>query len=361
MRVVRTRDIPLTPRVRFLGYSLVRYLLSVVLGTLIMCMSYQASSGIFPMLVVLLALKMWGQGQDCKALGRFVFLSMIGYLAGLLVFSTGIHNPTSLDDYVSTTLPTIREFPYNVIQNLKEYYYTVATDLKKEWLLLIAVLFLGFLYVTVVESKQKWYYSLLTSVGCLLLLLLLAFGVYPALQSPLFSPRAMYGFGVMLSMVGLYTVSAIGRKGYVAAKAACIALSWCFFVFAFTYGNALDTQKTYTDYRIAAVIDDLDEAGAFDSDEPKIVQISGSIGYAPGIYAMRQDYQILNRLVPVMFQDSSWQWGRFEFEFYYGLPKMKWASDENLDLRDMNLPILRDSIYHTIRADSVYILIELKV
>ncbi len=332
-----------------------------ILGILAMCMSYQASSGIFPMLVVLLTLKKWSQKENLRELGRFALLSVIGYLVGILIFAIMIMRQTTLNDYASTAVPAIGELPYYILRNLKEYYGTVVTDLKKEWLLLIAVLFLGFLYVSVRESKQKWHHSLLASMGGALLMLLMAFGVYPALQNPLFAPRAMYGFGVMLCMIGVYTVSFIRRKEYVVAKAACFVLCWCFFVFAFTYGNTLNVQKTYTDYRIAAVIDDLDEVGAFDSEEPKTVQIAGSIGYAPGIYAMRQDYQILNRLVPVMFQDSSWEWGRFGFEKYYALPKMNWASDENLDLREMDLPVLRNSIYHTIRGNSAYILIELKL
>lgn len=337
------------------------YLLSVVLGMLVMCMSYQAASGIFPMLVVLIALKKWNQQESFKELGRFVLLSVIGYLAGLLIFSTVIMKALALNGYVTTSLPALRELPYYFVHNLIRYYLTVFSDLKKEWLLLIAVLLVGFLYVSLRESKRKWYASLLMAVAGLLLMLAMAFGVYPALQSPLYEPRAMYGFGVMLSLIGLYTVSATGRREYAAAKVACFALCWCFFVFAFTYGNTLYVQKTYTDYRVAAVIDDLDEVGAFDSEEPKVVQISGTIGYAPQIYAMRQDYQILNRLVPVMFQKSSWEWGRFGFEHYYGLPEMEWASDENLDLHDKNLPILRESIYHTIRGDAKYILVELKL
>ena len=337
-----------------------KYLLSVVLGTLIMCMSYQASSGIFPMLIVLLASKKWSQRVSMKEVGRFILLSAIGYLVGVLFFAGVIMRPTIQGDYVSTSIPAIRELPYYFAHNLKEYYYTVATDLKPEWLVLIGVLFLGFLYVFVWESKQKWYFSLPAAGVGVLVMLLLTFGMYPALETPLFAPRAMYGFGVMVCMIGIYAVSAIGRKEYVVAKAACLVLCWCFFTFAFTYGNTLNVQKTYTDYRIATVIDDLDEAGVFDSEETKTVQISGTIGYAPGIYAMRQDYQILNRLIPVMFQNSSWEWGRFGFENYYGLPKMEWASDNKMDLQEMNLPILKNSTYHTIRADSGHILIELK-
>ena len=77
-----------------------KYLLSVVLGTLIMCMSYQASSGIFPMLIVLLALKKWSQRVSMKEVGRFILLSAIGYLVGVLFFAGVIMRPTIQGDYV---------------------------------------------------------------------------------------------------------------------------------------------------------------------------------------------------------------------------------------------------------------------
>lgn len=337
------------------------YVLSVILGTLIMCMSYQSSSGIFPMLTALLALKKWNHGEAVKELLRFVMLSAVGYLVGLVLFSEVIMNPVSQGDYVSPALPPIKEIPYYFFYNLKHYYTLILSDLKKGWLLLIAVLLVGFVYISVWESKRKWYCALPMTIAGLGVILALAFGAYPAMTNPLFEPRAMYGFGVMVSMIAVYTVSETGRREYLVPRIACLALSWCFFIFAFTYGNALDVQQDYTDYRIAAVIDDLDETGAFNSEEPKTVQVVGTIGYAPGIYAMDQDYQILNRLIPILFQDSSWEWGVFEFENYYALPKVKWSRDENIDLRDMDLPLLRDSIYHTIRGNSEYLLIELKL
>lgn len=44
---------------------------------------------------------------------------------------------------------------------------------------------------------------------------------------------------------------------------------------------------------------------------------------------------------------------------FYGLnDRLKW--DTSADLTDMDLPVVVDNVYHTIRADGQYILIELK-
>ena len=334
----------------------VAYFLSIVFGMLGVCMSYQAASGIFPMLVAVLALKRWNQQEDWKSILRFVVISAVGYLIGMLIFAVAIMKP--VDEYVSNSILPLAELLPITFLNLKKYYYYVFTDFKKEWLLLFAALCAGFVYVCVRESRQKWYLAFAMSCAVLLMLLGMAFGLYPVLANPLYAPRAMYGFGVFLAFIGIYTASANGRRSYVFGKIACFALCWCFFVFSFTYGNALYVQKTYTDYRICAVIDDLDETGVLASKDTKTVQITGSIGMAPGIETMRQDCQILNRLVPVVFGDSSWIWGRYGFDHYYGLDNIKW--DPSADLRELELPIMRESIYHTIRADSDYVLIELK-
>lgn len=65
----------------FFKYGYARYLLAVIIGNLIMCTTYQASSGIFPMLVILLCLKWWsmekytggGYFQICNSIRRGIF------------------------------------------------------------------------------------------------------------------------------------------------------------------------------------------------------------------------------------------------------------------------------------------------
>ena len=329
------------------------YLISIVLGMIVVCLSYQAASGIFPMLVVLLVLKMWNQKAEMKEMIRFILISAGGYLAGMLIFVLFLMRPT--DVYVSNTVPSVMEMIPLAGYHLKKYYYYVITDFKKEWLVMIALLCVGFLYVTVRNSKQKWIHALLMGFVVLGMFLVMAFGLYPVLKQPGFEPRAMYGFGACLCFIALYTVSQNHSR---LAKLVCLALCWCFFVFGFTYGNALYAQKTYTDYRISAVIDDLDELDVLDTDYDKIYQINGSIGRAPEIEGMPQDYQMLNRLVPITFGDSSWEWARFGFTKYYRLKNVEW--DTSIDLRDYNLPLLEESVYHTIWGDSQYILIELK-
>ena len=188
----------------------------------------------------------------------------------------------------------------------------------------------------------------------LILMGMMCFGLYPALASTVFAPRAMYGFGVLLTVFGM--TAAEGKKR-VPLKIPAVVLSWVFFVFSFTYGNALSVQKDYTDFRTQLVISDLQEMEAFRSDTPVTVQLSGSIGKAPVLWNMPQNYQMLNRLIPDTFGggDDLTQYG---FYCYYDLQNVVWNPD--VDLRKMDLPVLEDNMYHTIRGEGSYVLVELK-
>lgn len=333
------------------GYKI--YGIMSLVGSLVVCMTYQPATGIFPMLVVLISLKAWNNKEDIREILKKIGTSVAGYSIGLIVFRVFIMKP--VDIYVSTSIIGIREIIPKSIKNLLKYFELVKSDFKIEWLLLIALLCIAFVYVLVRDTKQQKRFAVPMNIFMLIVMVLLAFGVYPVLANPLYDPRAMYGFGVFIAFVGVLVASA--KKVYL-AKIACIALSWAFFVFSFTYGNALYEQSEYTDFRITAAIDDLKDLDAFDTDELKTVQIEGTIGQALPIRNMPKDYQILDRLIPVTFGNSSWMWAWYQFGNYYGLENVVY--DTSVDLKEYDLPVVKDTMYHTIKADDTHILIELK-
>lgn len=81
------------------------YLLVSGLGILAVCTSYQAAAGIFPMLVVALALRMWNRGESIREAGLFCLKSAAGYALGLLFFKLAIMIPADTN-YVGNALPS---------------------------------------------------------------------------------------------------------------------------------------------------------------------------------------------------------------------------------------------------------------
>lgn len=332
------------------------YLLGSVAGILVVCTTYQPATGIFPMFVLFLAMRRWHHGEKLGDIFRFVGFSVAGYGVGLVVFRVFLMRVT--EEYVSGGIPALSQLIPHTVESFCTYFHLIFTDFRREWLLVILALCVAFLYVQVRDSSRNKVGAAAVSVVALGLGLLCSFGLYPVLEEALYAPRAMYGFGVWLALVAVFTVTT--PRSYW-CKLVSMGLAWIFFVFAFTYGNTLTLQKNYTEFRIEQAIDDLTEAHVLEGDTRKTVQVSGTIGYAPVFDHMPQDYQMLKRLVPVPFGGGV-GWNSYLFAYFYGLEEhMTWAGwDTELDLTEKDLPVVVDNLYHTIRADEAYVLIELK-
>ena len=329
------------------------YAFTIFVCMLTVCMTYQAASGIFPMFVAFIVFDLWNKKEETKKIVDFLITSIVGYLAGLIFFRVFIMVP--VDNYDSTQLSGIDTIIPSYFTNLKRYFSLVKSDFRTEWLVVIVAIAIAFVYVFIRDSKRKKIFSLLVSLLVLLSFVLICFGVYPFMENASFYPRAMYPFGVMVSFLAVYVVSK--QKIYV-GKLLTVALCWMFIVFSFSYGNALNVQKTYTDFRICQTIDDLIELDLLDEEEQRIIKITGTIGYSPTFDNMPDDYNMMVRLVPVTFCNSGWYWGYYGFAHYYGIENITFES--STDWASLDLPVLEDNIYHTIKSDGERILIELK-
>lgn len=332
------------------GYII--YSIASVLGILLMCTTYQAASGIYPMLVVFLCFRQWNKGENLKDSIKFFTTSVISYALGLLIFKLFIMQP--ITDYVSNSILPLNRLIPGTIENLYKYFHQVYNDFKKEWILLIVFMGIAYIYVAVRDSSKNKLGAFFMATVTLTISILLCFGIYPMFITPSYSVRAMYGFGCLISFIG---VSLAVAKKIFPAKLVCFALSWMFFVFTFTYGNALAEQKRYTDFRVNAVLEDLNNLDICTTDTVKTVQLSGNIGKSPVINNIPGNYKILNRLVPSTFGES-WYWNQYYFFHYFGLKNIK--KDPSVDLTTLDLPVLQDTMYHRLRGNNQYILIELK-
>ena len=341
--------LPLVYRQRRTGV----YLLASALGILAVCTSYQAATGIFPIAVIALALRMWNSGKTMKETAVFCLKSAAGYLLGLVYFKLVIMKPADAV-YVSNSLPAAAELIPNLVENFKTYYGLILTDLKPFWHGLIGLTAVVYLVLSTAGSRQKKGAALILAALSLVLMLLLCFGIYPVLESTLFSPRAMYGFGVLLTILCV-----VGAEGWgkIPAKLPALALSWVFFVFSLTYGNALSLQKDYTEFRIQMVMEDLNDMEVFQSEETVVLRLSGGIGVTPILGHMPQDYNILNRLVPESFAGGD-DLSTYRFFGYYGLQRSVTVGSPEECPRDM--PVVKDGIFHTIRGEGNRLLVELK-
>jgi len=329
------------------------YILASALGILAVCTSYQAATGIFPILVIALALRMWCSGKTMKETLCFCMKSLAGYGLGLVYFKLVIMKPADAV-YVSNSLPAVANLIPNMVNNYKTYYGLILTDLKPFWHGLILLTGAAYLGLAVINSRKNRLASALLAVVALVLMVLLCFGIYPVLESTLFSPRAMYGFGVLLTILTVVSAEGMGR---ISAKLPALALSWVFFIFALTYGNVLNLQKEYVEFRIQMVMEDLNDLEVCQQEEPVLLRLYGGIGKTPILQNMPQNYGILDRLVPESFAGGD-DLSEYRFSCYYGLPDNIGIGSHEECTPDM--PVIKDGIFHTIRGEGNRLLVELK-
>jgi len=193
-------------------------------------------------------------------------------------------------------------------------------------------------------------------------LFILSFGIYLILEHPLFAPRALYGFGLLLAIVSIYVVSEFNKT----AKIFAFALSWSFLVFAFSYGNALADQMRYANFRITILLQDL-SALFPDKDENKLtLQLDNTIGFTPAVKNIAKHNPVIYKLVPPMLlENDSWSHVYFLDYFNYsssvGVNFKKNEENERLynDFNKSVLPVMLKTYYHTIRSDGKRVLVEL--
>ena len=333
------------------------YGLTIVIGVLIVCTTYQAAMGIFPMVVVFLAIKEWSEGEkkNWKEILKFVVISGVVCLIALLVFQKILMKPR--DAYASNSLPGIGSFFVVLFENLKKYFDLVMSDFKMLWKVLIVLMAIAFEIMLIYRSKKnKIVVGIVGTIG-IVLMAVFSFFFYAILEKPLFATRAMYPFGVFLAVIGVYVMSGQGKM--MLFKIPAVVLSWCFFVFAFTYGNALKEQDDYRNRMVDMVIADLNKLPIMleENGPAKNIQVSGNLGYSPVILHMPQDYNILPRLLAPSFSEYI-PWMANRVVQGSGLYNLYYSEEEDLKTKD--LPLLKETVLYNIRGDEKNILVEFR-
>ena len=338
------------------------YTVMIVVGVLVVCMTYQASIGIFPMLVIFVTMKEWNKRERLQGKKNLMFLvlSAVVFFLTVVVFQKFLMIPR--DAYASNVVPGIGEFLPEFFAHLGQYFALVVSDFKVLWLVLIGLIGLGFVILFVVESRRNRMVAILVALAGVILMAIMAYALYAALDKPLYTTRAMYAIGAFIAILGVYVVSEISNYNWFIWKIIAIVpvgvLAWCFFVFGFTYGNALGEQNEYRDNQVNMVISDLNGLALMEDGGVKIIQTGGQIGFAPVVMHMPEgDYRILRRLLEPSFgKDVPWM--AYKMTQESGMSNLIYRPE--VDLADKNLPKLKDTVFYTIYGDEEGVLVKFK-
>jgi len=124
-----------------------------------------------------------------------------------------------------------------------------------------------------------------------------------------------------------------------------LALNWCFFVFAFSYGNALADQKHYADFRISLLLHDISTLSQNQSGEVVQIQLENGIDFSPSVKNISKRNPIIKKLVPKLLG------GGFIWDELYLKRHFNFIASESNSVSSNDMPLVLDSYYHTIKSD----------
>jgi len=337
------------------------FLLISIVSLLIMCMTYQPASGIYMLIVVILCFQNWNRREKTnKEILSFFGIAVFAFCFTLLAFRFFLMKPVSQDaSYAQTSMLPAAQLITGTLSNIKVYAVTIIHDFGIIWKIGILLVLFFFIAKSVSNSAQQKIISFFFIFTVIVISFLLSYGVYSLLQKPLYAPRALLGFGVFLAIICIYTVSDFKKISTILV----LALNWCLFVFAFSYGNALADQARYAEFRIGILTHDLSALYPIASKDSMSIQIENSIDFAPSIKNIAKHNPVIERLVPSRLSDAKLDYMYFltyfnDDRFFANNEEAK--DQKNINYSSLNLPVVLDSYYHTIKSDGIHLLIVLK-
>lgn len=328
------------------------FIISTIICTFMMAASYQASAGIFPMIVIILALTMFNERQETRKIFKFICTAAVCYVFGLILFKLSM--PPATGYYLDPGMLSLNNLIPKSIANYKRFYTMIYYDMKLRWLIYMFLIFIAFTITQVLGSNQKKYISLGIVLISLLLLLFLPFGVYPFLKNPIFNPRAMYGFMILISLL---SIKSVDYKKNLIVKISTICLAYAFLTTSLIFGNAANEQNEYNHFRINLLLNDLNGLDV-DNNQRLKIDLEGNVGNSQKVDALITKLPILDRLLPSTLGDNEFMWQVYEIGTYYDIPNIDFNIWTKNKTPKENMKLVKMTRYHSIYQKDNYVLIE---
>ncbi|MBG9366684.1 glucosyltransferase domain-containing protein [Streptococcus sp. NLN64] len=266
----------------------------------LMCNLYQSSSGIHIILTIFLFLYLIIEETSILHSLRFIVISAMAYISGLLVYRLEMNfNPQLLDRGTNTTIAELDNLIPTIQKNTELLYAVVRNEINKYWKILILIIIILFLISLLFKVGRRSLWVLPISIFALGLSFPLSFGVNLAITGNLATdhPRYVYGLFVCVAIISIILAQLNSNKLLKIVKSTTIIfITYGFLVFSFVYANVLGVQKDEFEF----------QAGQFSQVIRPYLKTDGQTRLVMNrlftnstvYYNSLQNYPILDNLVP---------------------------------------------------------------
>lgn len=283
------------------------YNFTSLICVLLSYLSYQASSGIYIVMVMSVGLMQYLNGsRTVKETFIFFIQSAIAYIGAVAVFYA-VFRSMAPDVNELTRLA----FGENILFNITNYVKEIFQSFNFLWLLLSALICVISIVACCMYSKRGKGQTIILSVLFIVLGYILSYGGYIFLETYIGTPRSIYGIGIFLAIVANLSVCT-GLKVFCIPSA---ILVWCFFSFSFAYGNALTVQQDKDLVYERLLISDFNEL--FPKEEYPELKIVfwGDVRLSRDLIKLVEDFPIAGKLIQRVNSGDSWI-GALRIEFF---------------------------------------------
>ena len=335
------------------NYKNISFIILSIICTFLMAASYQASSGIYPMITIVLVLTMFNDKKDKKEIFKLIYKAVIGYVGGLIIFKLLLPNTDNF--YIHPEILSLKDFFPQAIANYKKFYTTIFQEMKLIWLIIIVMTIIFFIIKEIQQSKNQKYISAIITIVSIILLFLLAFGAYPFLTEPIFEPRSMYGFFILIALLAIKNCNC---KYNLIPKTLSICLAYAFLTTSLVFGNACLEQYKYNQLRLTLLINDINNLDVKNEETLKI-DIEGTIGRSNKIDGIVNKYPVFNKLLTPTLGDNNYIWEVYEIATYYDIPNVEFNVATKNEISYEEMELVKETRYHSIYQKDNYILVKL--
>ena len=333
-------------------------------SVLLLCNSYQSSSGTF--IVYALALFSFGILTGSKFRDEMIRLvtAAIGFVTGMIVYLL----ETKLNPEIATRgnlveIAKIRDLPKTLINNVLHYFYVLYSDSSKIWVITFLVLIILCFVTLILFSKQNILSSTIITVFYLSVGAIFSYGVLLVFRDPLISILGRYGgynFPIYISVTCIMCLSILERVKpiYILTNFAVVLFVYFQLAFCFGYPSMLSVQKTSFEFQSSILANDLKNIV---TDSRRTINANKFFKSSNVLVNSERNFPILKKLVP---QNEKLYWpNQFWFNNISGMNiQLNPASFDfsTLDTQSGNIQKVVDNYYYTIYVDANQIYLYMK-
>ncbi len=319
----------------------------VLLGfcVFLMMATYQASSGIFLLMILGLAFKDYLDRSNLWHTLKKISYYGSAYVVSGAVFVFLLPKPKGYRS-VKYGLDAVLDNTFNILK-------AIQNGLNNESRVLLIGILIVFLASLFAFSKEKIFSKRFLDVimGSLFVVfsIPISYGAYLVLVDAPTNARSIVGFGLILSIISILTVRNMDKIRYKIFLLPSILLLQMFVIFLFGLGNALADQERHGLYRTEHLISDLSEIYA-ESNSETILQIQGDVGLSPVAKHLASQYPITKSIISVQqYGLGDRYWSSRKLTHYYNMPQKYYGTwREKWDCS--NWDIEKEDYYHVIKS-----------